>query len=126
MQVDVSPCSPVSGRVYRSCCSSVWILTPVLDGIEFQCSTWIVGLPFMYSALFRSQQARARKVDSLRACLVAGDVCPLQLQEEFSSAFGVPLRSVWATTEAVACLTYGWEMGPVSRAVNGTEVRLVN
>jgi long-chain acyl-CoA synthetase len=97
-----------------------------LDGIEFHRCTWIAGLPFMYSALFRSQQARARKVDSLRACLVGGDVCPMQLQEEFSSAFGVPLRSVWATTEAVACLTYGWEMGPVSRAVNGTEVRLVN
>jgi long-chain acyl-CoA synthetase len=98
----------------------------VLDGIEFHRCTWIVGLPFMYSALFRSQQARARKVDSLRACLVGGDVCPMQLQEQFSSAFGVPLRSVWAATEALGCLTYGWESGPVSRPVNGTEVRLVN
>jgi acyl-CoA synthetase (AMP-forming)/AMP-acid ligase II len=33
----------------------------VLDGIEFQCSTWIVGLPFMYSALFRSQQGEREK-----------------------------------------------------------------
>jgi hypothetical protein len=44
----------------------------------------------MYGALFRSQQARAREVHSLRTCLVAGDICPLQLQEQFSSAFGVP------------------------------------
>jgi long-chain acyl-CoA synthetase len=98
----------------------------VLDGIEFHRCTWIGGLPFMYGALFRSQQAQARKVDSLRSCIVSGDVCPLELQEKFSSAFGVPLRSVWASTEACACLTYGSEPGPVSRVVNGTEVRLVN
>ena len=80
----------------------------------------------MFGALLRSQQARARKFDSLRSCLTGGDVCPPQLQEQFSSAFGVPLRSVWAATEACACLTYGLEPGPVHRAVNGTEIRLVN
>ena len=44
----------------------------VLDGIESQRCTWIGGLPFMFSALLRGQQARARKVDSLRTCLVGG------------------------------------------------------
>lgn len=97
-----------------------------LDGIELHRCTWLGGLPFMYGALLRSQQARARNVDSLRSCLVGGDVCPLQLQEEFSAVFGVPLRSVWASTEAVACLTYGSEPGPISRVINGTEIRLVN
>jgi hypothetical protein len=77
-------------------------------------------------ALLRSQQARARNLDSLRSCLVGGDVCPLQLQEEFSAAFGVPLRSVWASTEAIACLTYGLEPGPIFRVASGTEIRLVN
>jgi acyl-coenzyme A synthetase/AMP-(fatty) acid ligase len=57
---------------------------------------------------------------------VGGDVCPLQLQEEFSAAFGVPLRSVWASTEAIACLTYGLEPGPIFRVASGTEIRLVN
>jgi long-chain acyl-CoA synthetase len=98
----------------------------VLDGIESQRCTWIVGLPFMFSALLRGQQARARKVDSLRTCLVGGDVCPPQLQEQFGSVFGVPLRTVWAATEATGSLTYGLEPGPVSRVLNGAEVRLVD
>ena len=98
----------------------------VLDGIESHRCTWLAGLPFMFGALLRSQQARARKFDSLRSCLAGGDVCPPQLQEQFSSAFGVPLRSVWAATEACVCLTYGLEPGPVHRAVTGTEIRLVN
>ncbi|MBV9878153.1 MAG: acyl--CoA ligase [Verrucomicrobia bacterium] len=98
----------------------------MLDGIEFHRCSWIAGLPFMYGALLRSQQARARNVDSVRTCLVGGDVCPLQLQEGFSAAFGVPLRSIWASTEAIACLTYGLEPGPISRVANGTEIRLVN
>ena len=98
----------------------------VLDGIESQRCTWIVGLPFMFSALLRGQQARARKVDSLRTCLVGGDVCPPQLQEQFGSVFGVPLRTVWASTEATGSLTYGLEPGPVSRVLNGAEVRLVD
>ena len=98
----------------------------VLDGIESYRCTWFVGLPFMYGALFRSQQARARKVDSLRTCLVGGDVCPRQWQEQFPSVFGVPLRSFWGSTEAACCLTYGLESGSVSRPVNGTEFRLVN
>jgi long-chain acyl-CoA synthetase len=98
----------------------------LLDGIEFHRCTWLGGLPFMYGALLRSQQTRARIVDSLRTCLVGGDVCPLQWHEQFSSTFGVPLRSVWAATEACACLTYGLEPGPISRLVNGTEICLVN
>ena len=98
----------------------------VLDGIESQRCTWIGGLPFMFSALLRGQQARARKVDSLRTCLVGGDVCPPQLQEQFGSVFGVPLRTVWASTEATGSLTYGLEPGPVSRVLDSAEVRLVD
>jgi long-chain acyl-CoA synthetase len=98
----------------------------VLDGIESQRCTWMVGLPFMFSALLLGQQARARKVDSLRTCLVGGDVCPPQLEEQFGSVFGVPLHTVWASTEAMGSLTYGLEPGPVSRVSDGAEVRLVD
>jgi long-chain acyl-CoA synthetase len=98
----------------------------VLDGIEKQRCTWMLGLPFMFSALLRAQQTRTRRVDSLRTCLVGGDVCPPQLQEQWASVFGTPLRSVWASTEAAGSLTYGLEAGPVSRVLNGTEIRLVD
>lgn len=98
----------------------------VLDAIERRKCTWFAGLPFMFAALLQHQRSRPRNVDSLRTCLVAGDVCPPQLQTEFSACFGVPLRSVWASTETCGSLTYGLQSGPVSRAVYGMQVRLVD
>jgi long-chain acyl-CoA synthetase len=98
----------------------------ILDAIERHHCTWVIGLPFMFAALLHHQRARARNVDSLRTCLVGGDVCPPQLQDQFPSFFGIPLRSLWAATEACGSLTYGLQPGPVSRIVRGAQVRLVD
>src|SRR5262249_37769192 len=89
----------------------------VLDTIERHRSTWLMGLPFMYSEIVRSQRIRPRRVNSLRFCMSGGDVCPLELQEEFPHLFGIPLRSIWAMTETVGSLTYGLRPGPVTRIV---------
>jgi long-chain acyl-CoA synthetase len=97
-----------------------------LDTIERHRCTWVIGLPFMFAALLHHQRARGRHVDSLRTCLVSGDLCPLQLQNQFSSCFGIPLRSLWAATEACGSLTYGSQPGPISRIVTGAQVRLVD
>ena len=98
----------------------------VLNAIEHQRCTWILGLPFMFADLLRHQRERARNVDSLKTCLVVGDVCPPQLQEQFSSLFGMPLRVLLAATESCGSLTYGLQPGPVSRVVNGAQIRLVD
>ena len=98
----------------------------LLDVIERHRCTWVLGLPFMFVALLHHQRARARNVESLRLCLAGGDVCPLQLQEQFPSFFGIPLRSFWVSTEACGSLTYGLEPGPVTRIVRGAQVRLVD
>jgi long-chain acyl-CoA synthetase len=98
----------------------------ILDAIECHHCTWAVGLPFMYTALLHHQRARARNVKTLRTCLIGGDVCPPQLQDQFPAAFGTPLRSLWAATEACGSLTYGLPAGPVSRIVPGAQVRLVD
>jgi long-chain acyl-CoA synthetase len=98
----------------------------ILDAIERYHCTWVLGLPFMFAALLHHQRARARNVDSLRTCLVAGDVCPAQLQDLFPCFFGIPLRSCWAATEACGSLTYGLQPGPVTRIARGAEVRLVD
>jgi acyl-CoA synthetase (AMP-forming)/AMP-acid ligase II len=97
-----------------------------LNAIERQRCTWMVGLPFMFADLLRHQRAPREMSDSLKTCLVGGDVCPPQLQEQFSSLFGIPLRALWAATEACGSLTYGLQPGPVSRVVNGAQIRLVD
>lgn len=89
-------------------------------------STYLAGLPFMFTALLQRQQARARNIDSLRTSIAAGDVCPPQAQDLFPSVFGIPLRSSWAATESLGSLTYGLEPGPVSRIVKNARVRLVD
>jgi long-chain acyl-CoA synthetase len=81
------------------------------------------GLPFMFTALLQRQQAHPRNIDCLRTCIAAGDVCPPQVQDQFPSVFGIPLRSSWAATEALGSLTYGLESGPVNRIVKNAQVR---
>jgi len=98
----------------------------VLDRIEAHRCTSLGGLPFMFHALLERQLQRPRKVDSLRHCISAGDVCPVQLQADFEATFGVPLRSVWGCTEASASFTYGLQPGTVSRRIPGVEVRLAD
>jgi len=97
----------------------------LLDAIERHRCTWLLGLPFMFTTLLGRQRAHPRNIDSLRTCLSAGDVCPAQVQEQFPSVFGIPLRSFWAATEALGSLTYGLESGPATRIVKGAQVRLV-
>jgi long-chain acyl-CoA synthetase len=97
----------------------------VLDAIACYRCSWLLGLPFMFAALMESQRASPRRVESLRMCVTAGDVCPVELQQEFPHMFGVPLRSFWAATETVAT-TYSTRFGPVSRVTPGMQVRLVD
>jgi long-chain acyl-CoA synthetase/feruloyl-CoA synthase len=97
----------------------------VLDAIEAHRCDWLLGLPFMFAALLQRQRENPRKIDALKMCVTAGDVCPAELQQEFPHVFGVPLRSFWASTEAVG-LTFAPRFGPVSRVTPGTRVRLVD
>jgi acyl-CoA synthetase (AMP-forming)/AMP-acid ligase II len=46
-------------------------------------------------------------------------------QQDFPLLFSVPLRSFWASTEAVG-FSYGLQRGPVSRIARGTQIRLVD
>jgi acyl-CoA synthetase (AMP-forming)/AMP-acid ligase II len=98
----------------------------LLDAIEPHRCSWLIGVPQMYSAIMESQKMRPRRVDTMRFCLVAGDVCPAELQREFSEMFGVPLRSFWGSTETFGTFTYGSQPGPVSRPAPDTQFRLVD
>ena len=98
----------------------------VLDAIELHRCNWLLGLPYMFAALLECQRTRPRNIETLQFCLSAGDVCPSRLQQEFALLSGIPLRSVWAATEAPGSLAYGLEPGPVSRISPVTQVHLVD
>jgi long-chain acyl-CoA synthetase len=97
----------------------------VLDVIAPHKCTWMIGLPFMYAEMMRCQQTRTRNVDSLRFCLSGGDICPVELQQAFPEVFGLPLRSVWGSTE-VGAFVHGLRVGPVCRIPPDMQVRLVD
>jgi long-chain acyl-CoA synthetase len=98
----------------------------LLDAMEPHHCSWLIGVPRMYAALVESQRIRPRRVDSMRFCLVAGDVCPAQLQQDFPNMFGPLLHSFWGSTETFGTFTFGLQPGPVSRPAPGTQFRLVD
>jgi long-chain acyl-CoA synthetase len=98
----------------------------VLDAIERFQATEMLGMPFMFAALVNSQRKQGRNVSSLRTCISAGDVCPLQLQESFLEVFDRPLRNFWGMSETIGCLAYGPQPGPVCRVADGAQVSLVD
>ncbi|SHH81326.1 class I adenylate-forming enzyme family protein [Bradyrhizobium erythrophlei] len=98
----------------------------VLDTIERHGCTWCIGFPAQYAALLESQRAQPRNLGSLRICLTGADVCPIDLQDQVTSTFGVHLRNFWAATEAVGSLTFGLQRGPVVRIQKGARIRLVD
>jgi acyl-CoA synthetase (AMP-forming)/AMP-acid ligase II len=97
-----------------------------LDLIERHRCTLLIWLPFMYAVMIATQIAQPRNVTSLGTCLVAGDTTPQSLQEEFLRVFGVRMRNVLAMSESVGTFTYGFDIGPVCRAVDMNRVRLVD
>jgi acyl-CoA synthetase (AMP-forming)/AMP-acid ligase II len=98
----------------------------VLDAIERHRCTWLLGFPAQYAAMLACQLARPRDLASLRVCLTGADVCPVDLQERVTSAFGAPLYNVWAATEVVGSLTFGLRPGPIARIVKGAQIRLID
>ena len=98
----------------------------VLDNIERYRGTCLFGFPAQYAALIQSQQARPRDLSSLRFATVGGDVCPIKLQQKATSVLGMPLHNMWTATETAGCLTFGLQPGPVSRVVDGAQIRLVD
>jgi long-chain acyl-CoA synthetase len=98
----------------------------VLDNIERHQCTWTIAFPYQYAALLEAQQARPRDMSSLKVSLTGADVCPTDLQERVTSAFGAPLYNLWATSEVFGSLTFGLKNGPVARIVDEAQVRLID
>jgi long-chain acyl-CoA synthetase len=98
----------------------------VLDSIERHRCTTCFGFPAHYAALLECQRARPHDLASLRICFTGADVCPIDLQEQVTSAFGAPLYNMWGATEVIGSLTFGLQTGPVVRIPKGAQIRLID
>lgn len=96
-----------------------------LDAIDAYRCSWFMSTPVSFAAMIERQRCHPRSVLSLRMCLSAGDVCPLDVQNRFPDLFGCPLRSMWGMTEVIGALGYGSRLGPVMRIPAGAEIRVV-
>jgi long-chain acyl-CoA synthetase len=97
-----------------------------LDAIERHRCTWFNALPAMAAKLLERQLVRPRDVRSFRICLSGGDATPAKLQKEFTSHFGIPLRSFWASTEAAFSFTFAPRSEGANRLNLPAEARLVD
>ncbi len=97
----------------------------LLETIEGHRCAIFGGAATTIAQVIDSQRRQPRDVASPWMCLTSTDVCPPGQQEAFRPVFGLPLRSFWASTEAVAPLTYGLQTGVVSRLMPDIEMRLV-
>jgi acyl-CoA synthetase (AMP-forming)/AMP-acid ligase II len=98
----------------------------ILDTIEQHHCTMMLGFPATYAALVERQSARPRNLQSLRFCATAGDICPTDLQTRASAVLGTTVFNVWGATEVVGSFAYGLQPGPVSRVLDGAQIRLID
>ncbi|MGI3776091.1 MAG: class I adenylate-forming enzyme family protein [Janthinobacterium lividum] len=98
----------------------------MLDSIEEHACDVMVALPAMASLLVAAQRARARDVSSLTLCVTGGDTQPDGLQEAWRALSAAPLRSFWASTEAIGSFSHAQGPGAPNRLLPGTGMRIVD
>jgi long-chain acyl-CoA synthetase len=98
----------------------------LLDAIERDRCTFMIGMAYMFSGLIDAQQARPRDLGSIRAFMLTGDAVSVELQQRFKAMFGLRLASVWGMTEVVGSVLAGPSDGSVFTPVPDVEFRLVD
>jgi long-chain acyl-CoA synthetase len=97
----------------------------VLDAIERDGITTLIGLPFMFAELTREQQSSPRDVSTLRTACSFGDLCPVGVEAEFGRVFRVALRSAWAATEDCGMTILDTRPGPYIKVIPQAHAEVV-
>lgn len=98
----------------------------LLDVIERDRCTLMIGMAYMFSGLIEAQAARPRDTTSILGFMVTGDAVSLELQQRFKAVFGLRLPSVWGMTEVVGSMRAGPGDGSVFTPAPDAEFRLVD
>jgi long-chain acyl-CoA synthetase len=98
----------------------------ILDSVEkYRCTT-LYTFPLIVAQLISCQKARNRDLSSMRLCATGGDACHPHIRDAFEGTVGIPLRSVWASTEGIGSLAISHGADPAYGPVPGVETRLVD
>jgi len=97
----------------------------ILDGIERYMCTTLLTFPLIMAQLVACQRANGRDLSSMRLFATGGDACHPRIREAFEKTVGIPLRSIWASTEGVGSLGFSSGSLPAYRPMPGVETRLV-
>lgn len=98
----------------------------LLDVIERDRCTIMIGMAYMFSGLIDAQATRPRDTSSILGVMVTGDAVSLELQQRFKAVFGLRLPSVWGMTEVVGSMRAGPGDGSVFTPAPDAEFRLVD
>jgi long-chain acyl-CoA synthetase len=98
----------------------------ILDGIEkYKCTT-LFTFPVIVAQLVSCQRASSRNLGSMRLYVTGGDACHPHIRDTFQNIVGIPLRSVWGSTEALGSLAISDGADPAYGPMRGVETRLVD
>jgi long-chain acyl-CoA synthetase len=72
----------------------------VLELIREEAIRFYPGVPYQFQVLAALPEHVAPDLSGLRLCVSSGDVLPRQTYDRFSRRFGLPIRSLYGSTEA--------------------------
>ena len=101
----------------------------VLQTVEQQRATRLVGLPTMLQALVDHPRAGEYSLRSLRTCIGGGDAVPVALQERFHERFGVDILEGCGMTEVIPFtlnVPGAHRPGSIGQCCPGMSIRLVD
>lgn len=106
-------------------------LDGMLDHIERYETTTLFGVPAMYRMILEHDRLDQYDLGSLRYCISAGDMLPLEVADKWQRQFGKPLYQGYGTTEtcgAVSLTTTGqpFPKGAAGQIVPFQRVKLVD
>jgi long-chain acyl-CoA synthetase len=100
-----------------------------LDAIERFGCTFALGLPALLQFVVEEQVRSPRDTNSLRTVFAGGDRVPVDLQERFAAACGVPLREIFGMSETyMVCFNplRAIRQGSMGLPCGEVEVRIVD
>ncbi|HXY35015.1 MAG TPA: long-chain fatty acid--CoA ligase [Planctomycetaceae bacterium] len=91
--------------------------------------TFFAGVPTMYIALLTDPEVSTEQLDTVKYCVSGGAALPIEVKQQFTARFGVPVQEGYGLTETspLACiqsLDEAGKAGTIGKPVYGVEMKI--